>query len=269
DFVIFEKDRIGGLVRNAFHISNYPGFPEGLSGKEFADNLERQLRYMGIKVIFKRVERVSLVNEEKFQISYGSKVLISHFAVIATGTLPKKLENIKGIENVSDYLYYDVESLPQVFNKRVAIIGSGDIAFDYALSVVSRGAREVYLLIRGNYPKCNADLLSRVSIHPNIRIIFETHILSFDISHFNSEILIRFESSGNLNLLNCDIVLVAIGRVPDLTCLDSNVINSHLLNERIFMIGDVNPQNRRYLAFAVKDGLECALKIYERLKLGG
>ena len=30
--IVFEKDRIGGLLANANLVENYPGFPDGLSG---------------------------------------------------------------------------------------------------------------------------------------------------------------------------------------------------------------------------------------------
>ncbi|MFC1726893.1 FAD-dependent oxidoreductase, partial [candidate division KSB1 bacterium] len=30
--VVFEKNEIGGLLRNAGRIENYPGFPEGVTG---------------------------------------------------------------------------------------------------------------------------------------------------------------------------------------------------------------------------------------------
>ena len=41
--LIFEKDRIGGLLRNANRIENYPGFPEGISGIRFVERLEERV----------------------------------------------------------------------------------------------------------------------------------------------------------------------------------------------------------------------------------
>ncbi len=60
---VFEKDRIGGLIRQANLIENCPGFPEGITGPEMAQLLQRQLEKAGIEVIFEEVKHVELSGE--------------------------------------------------------------------------------------------------------------------------------------------------------------------------------------------------------------
>ena len=48
DFLLFEKDEIGGLARNANLIENYLGFPQGITGKRYIALLKKHLEHLEI-----------------------------------------------------------------------------------------------------------------------------------------------------------------------------------------------------------------------------
>ena len=51
DPLLFEKDDIGGLVKNAWRLDNFPGYPEGISGEELAKKLKVHLERFDIRYL--------------------------------------------------------------------------------------------------------------------------------------------------------------------------------------------------------------------------
>ena len=49
DPLIIEKEAIGGLIKNAWRIDNYPGFPDGISGMEMVGRLQAHLKRFDIR----------------------------------------------------------------------------------------------------------------------------------------------------------------------------------------------------------------------------
>jgi len=42
--ILFEKQQSGGLLRHAFLVENYPGFPHGITGTKLADLFTKHLQ---------------------------------------------------------------------------------------------------------------------------------------------------------------------------------------------------------------------------------
>ena len=51
-FVIFERNKSGGLLNNANYVDNYPGFPEGIKGSSLCALLDEQVKNNRIDIIF-------------------------------------------------------------------------------------------------------------------------------------------------------------------------------------------------------------------------
>lgn len=160
--VIFEKDEPGGLLKNAYLVENYPGFPSGIKGVKLVEHFIEHLHKMGVSITKSEVKHVSPY-DDKFLIETDKGYLISSTVIIATGTSPRKLEitGSKSIEGLR--LFYDPYSMSQVeigTKKRIVIIGGGDIAFDYALTFLSLGHKVT--IISRSEPTCLSILLKRV-----------------------------------------------------------------------------------------------------------
>ena len=55
EFILIERDNIGGLLRNANLVENYPGFPGGISGRELVRRFKKQVSEISVKVTFTEV----------------------------------------------------------------------------------------------------------------------------------------------------------------------------------------------------------------------
>ncbi|MCK4940615.1 NAD(P)/FAD-dependent oxidoreductase, partial [candidate division WOR-3 bacterium] len=149
--ILLEKDEIGGLLRNANLVENYPGFPEGITGPQLIKLFEKQLKNTMVKVHFEEVLELDYRNEVFF-VNTNQRVVTCHIVVIASGTKPRRLSDINMSKDSEDRIFYEIYALTQVAKEKIAIIGSGDIAFDYALNLSKKNG--VIILNKGQRVKC-------------------------------------------------------------------------------------------------------------------
>src|SRR5258706_2862300 len=57
--VLFERGVVGGLAAVTDWIDNYPGFPKGIAGLEYADLLREQAERFGAKIELGEVSRIT------------------------------------------------------------------------------------------------------------------------------------------------------------------------------------------------------------------
>ena len=126
---LLEKEEIGGLLRNANLVENYPGFPSGVPGPELVKLFKKQLENAQIKVYFEKVLELDYKNG-LFSIKTNQKKITCRIVVIASGTKPRKLSNLDLPTEIENHIFYEIYPLTQVTNKKIAIIGAGDAAFD-------------------------------------------------------------------------------------------------------------------------------------------
>lgn len=265
--LLFERASLGGLLRNANLVENYPGFPQGIAGVELVDLFVRQAQNLNIKATFEEISSVSykagIFRADTQCDCYHSKVM-----VIATGTKPLKFKNLVIPEELADRVYYEVYELLQIEGKRVAIVGSGDAAFDYALNLSKKN--QVIILNRGKQPKCLPLLWERSK---NVSsITYHKDILLCQLSQAPDDGLwLDCQSETGEIQFQADYLLGAIGREAQMDCLSPAFSQQEqALSQKgvLYMIGDVKNGIYRQTSIAVGEGVMAAMKIYRRLQEG-
>ena len=266
--LLFERSQVGGLLRNANLVENYPGFPRGISGLKLVSLFLRQARNLSIDVIYEEV--IDLVYKQRlYQARTALNNYASQFAVIATGTKPLQFTSLSAPDEVSDRIFYEVYGLLQVENRHIVIVGSGDAAFDYALNLGR--VNQITLLNRGQQPKCLPLLWERAQQLPNIKYKNETKIYQLSKDPRGGLLLDCHTPAGGIQL-QADYLVGAIGREPCLDCLSKPFLHqAQALQARgtFYMIGDVRNGIYRQTSIAVGEGVMTAMKIYRQLKESG
>jgi thioredoxin reductase (NADPH) len=268
--LVIEKDRIGGLLLNANLVENYPGFPEGISGKELVDLLKEQLDRWGVEVRRTEVDRV-LPTNDGFRIVTPEGDIESQAVILATGTKPKKA-GISGENRFEGQrLFYEIRDMPEENGRDYIIMGSGDAAFDYALNLSGK-ASKVDIVFRSSKPRCIKLLLERALNTDNI------------ILHPESEPKSLTEKDGRLHLTcqtpdeekeyDADYALIACGREPNLVDVEGSLDlsvrgeNCETKIPGIYVVGDVRRGDYRQMGIAVGDALQAAMSIADYLGRG-
>ncbi len=263
--LVYEKERIGGLLWNANLVENYLGFPDGISGPELVQLFIEQMNKYGIEVRDERV--VEIVSQGNlFNIITEKNATCARILVIASGTRPNQFPQDFIPPEVYSKVFYEVVTLLENKNGHVVIVGAGDAAFDYGLNLAKNN--HVTILNKDAEVKCLPLLLERCLASPAITYCKQTIITSISKSSGDDIELECTQPSGKINL-HTDFLLGALGRKPQLDFLPPALQPDALSlagQGRLFFVGDVKNGNFRQTAIAIGDGIQAAMKIYFRLK---
>ncbi len=235
--LLFERERIGGLVKNAWRIDNYPGYPDGISGPELVEKLEAHIKRFDIRYLISDIRYSNYINSQ-FILESPSEKYSCDCLVLASGTKAKQASG--------GNIYTEVYPLREVKNKSIEIAGAGDAAFDYAMSLSANN--KITIHNRGTDITCIPALLDIALKHPNITYV---------------------ENSNPT--FSSDYTIFATGREPDLTCLSADIKEKQQQLEQdglLYVIGDVKNGMLRQTSVATGDGIRAAMHIKDRLKSG-
>lgn len=266
DPVLLEKEAVGGLLRNAHWVENYPGFPEGISGMDLVRLFERQLERWDVPVHFEEVLEVTN-GEGLFRMKTSLRSMAAEFVVVATGTVPLSIPDLPIPDDTQDRIFYEVYPIRDIAGQKIAIIGAGDAAFDYALHL--SGKNEVVILNRGHRVTCLPLLWDRSRTDKNISIREGVSIQS--VAKADDKLSLTVQSEDKPKTVVVDYLLIAVGREPRLDCISGDVQASldRLMREgKIHLIGDVQNGRYRQTAISVGDGVKTAMRIYHTMRSG-
>jgi thioredoxin reductase (NADPH) len=260
---LIERGRVGGLLRQAHFVENYPGFPKGITGKALVRKFKLHLDHYGISIHTAQVTGLEY-RKDHFCLKLDGDEMEADTVVVATGTQPKKL--ISSDARINGAIHYDIQALLPLGKKRIAIIGGGDAAFDYALALSE--TNRVSMFFRRSGPSCLPLLYTRARSRDSIRLHggCEVH----GIQQIEGGFAVQCEKVRGPDTL-FDRVLCAIGRIPSTECLSRKLLRAFKNGKAIpnlHYIGDVRQENNRQVAIAVGDGIHAAMEIYERVKRG-
>lgn len=256
--VVFEKDKTGGLLPNARLVENYPGFPDGISGTQLSDLFRKQFEKSIHELRTETVMQLDLDGKE-FLVRTETETYRFDRVIIASGTVPKK----PGCHIDTDALactYHDISRIRDLSGKTVAIAGSGDAAFDYALSLCTKNT--VLILNRGEKTKCLDILFKEAVGSPNITYLENTNISG--IVKTQDGIRLQCVSGGSNIEIDADIMIFATGRDPCTNFISSEISGrtSELTGSGLlFFAGDVRNGILRQTAISVGDGIAAAMRI--------
>lgn len=269
--ILLEKDRVGGLLRNANLVENYPGFPHGIPGPKLVALFEKQMRRTGVEVTYDEVTSLDF-NGTRFLVHTKCNTYPASCIILATGTKPNPFP-FEIHAQAKDRVFSEVWPLRNVRGKQIVIVGAGDAAFDYALNLASRG-NTATILNRGTEVSCLPLLWERARATPAISYRDQITLQRIE-SDTSAGRLQLFTDDCSLITNHCslitDYLLFAIGREPQMDFLTEHVkLQAQRLVEdgKLYLVGDVHNGPFRQTAIAAGDGLRAAMQIYARLQEG-
>jgi thioredoxin reductase (NADPH) len=205
----------GGQLTTTGVIENFPGFPNGIQGPQFAQAVEEQARRFGAEFLFDIVSRVDLARPP-FGLFSEEKEYRARALIVSTGSSPRRLGLPAERELAGRGLSYCATCDGRFFQgKQVAVVGGGDSAAEEALYLARLAAR-VYLVHRRDRLRAGPVLEQRVLENPKIEPRWNCVVEDLKCGAAGLEqAVLRDTRGGERREIDVQGVFVAIGHVPN------------------------------------------------------
>jgi thioredoxin reductase (NADPH) len=267
---LFEKGMLGGAPLNTEQIENYPGFPDGVSGKDLMTRMADQAKRLELEIKeFSQIESVEYKNGIFFTRTYNEEYT-SLSLIVALGTEPAKL-GIPGEDTlIGRGISYCATCDGMFFrNMEVAVIGGGDAALEEALSLANLASR-VYIIHRRHELRAQQILQERARKNERITFLLNKSPIEINGKDQVESITMKDVSTGEETELPISGVFFYVGSRPSTAFLGDLVERDHAgfivadenLAARIaglFVAGDVRVKSLRQITTAVGDGALAAV----------
>lgn len=276
--LVIEKAALGGQAAITERLDNFPGFPDGISGAEFADRLSRQAERFGVELL-KAQEVVGIRAEGESRYvktadgnEYGARALL-----IATGSKYRRL-NVPG---EADFIGAGIHFCatcdgPFYKNKAVAVVGGGNSAGEESL-FLARFVDEVTILVRGESLAASKVVIDNLATHPKIHVLTGVEVQSFEGNGKLSTMTIKNRKTGAVETMRPAGVFVFIGLQPNSGWLPADIqrdeagfvvtgVNLESSLPGVFAAGDVRRGSTKQAASAAGEGATAALMIRDYLR---
>ncbi|MBX6335011.1 FAD-dependent oxidoreductase, partial [Candidatus Saccharibacteria bacterium] len=283
DTVLLEKGVVGGMAAITDWIDNYPGFPKGVAGLEYADNLRAQAERFGAQIEYGEVTEI--IDEGKYKrikTAEGTDWL-AKAVLIATGTDYKKI----GVPGEQEYYARGVHycaTCDGAFyrDKRLVVVGGGNSAVQETI-FLTRFASHIDLLVRSTI-KASEVLQHELEKHTD-KVTVHLGVTTDEIVGEEQDgikkvtkVIGTDKATGKKVEFPTDGVFVFVGLKPNTAFLQGSAIELDELgmvksDERletsmpgVFVSGDVRSGATMQIATAVGEGAKAALSIREYLE---
>jgi thioredoxin reductase (NADPH) len=268
--VLLEAMIPSGQAYMTERIENYPGFPDGIAGRELIERFTQQATRFGLEIQqFTAVDKMDVAGE-KMIVHAGEKRFSASALIIATGArwnalgLPGEEEFIgKGISYCAtcDGAFFK--------DQEVAVVGGGDTALEDAL-YLSRLASKVYVIHRRDQLRAQKILQHKAAEAPQIAFVWNTVVKEIRGKEVVTTLLLEDLKQATQRELAVSGVFIAVGQRPN-TDLCRGLVEldeqGYIITDQdcatsvagIFAAGDCRKKGLRQVTTAVGDGALAAV----------
>jgi thioredoxin reductase (NADPH) len=254
-------------------LDNFPGFPEGVSGAEFADRLRRQAERFGVEILAAQEVTGLAVDGEYRSVRTADGGEYRAWAVLlAPGSTYRRL----GIPGEEDFIGAGVHFCatcdgPFYRDRDVLVIGGGNSAAEESI-FLARFARRVTIATRGDRLSASKVVTQKLAESARIDILTGVTPAAFTGADRLGGVTLRETATGQTRELAPAGVFVFIGLMPN-TALVRGLVE---LDERgfivtgptletsvpgVFAAGDCRAGSTKQAASAAGEGAAVALAI--------
>ena len=243
DTLIIERGGVGGQAGSTERIDNYPGFAQGITGADLADNMREQAERFGVEFLVAQTVAcvypgpdsagVRTVTTDTGQ-QYRAPALL-----LTPGTRYRRL-NVPGED---DFIGAGVHFCatcdgPFYAGKETLVVGGGNSGVEEGL-FLTRFASRVTVLEVGDRLRASQVLQDKAAAHPQMDIRLNTTVREFRGNGKLDSVLVEDVRTGEQDVLRPAGVFVFIGLDPN-TAFLSDVVE---LDQRGFIVTGSGPDS--------------------------
>lgn len=176
--LLLEANFYGGQILQTPLIENYPALAN-VSGESFSNNLYMQLKELGLKITYQKVEKISFdEGKQVYQARTQKQEYIGRTIILATGTSNRKLSLPREEQLIGKGVAFCATCDGALYrNEPVAVVGGGNSAVLSALHLAEL-CSDVFLVHRREKLRAEDLLIKKIKKYQNIHIIYNNEVVS-------------------------------------------------------------------------------------------
>ncbi len=232
--LVISGNQLGGQVSITYEVENYPGFPEGSTGPELVERMQKQAERFGARLLIDEVVEVDFRRPSPFRLKTHGVEFEAKSVVVATGALPRKL-GVPGEEALIGRGVSFCATCDGFFfrGKEVIVVGGGDSALEEGL-FLTRFARAVRVVHRRNELRAGETLKKRALANDKMSFVWDSVVEEIRGDGKVQSVLLRNVKTRETQELATDGVFVYIGHIPNSDLFRGQVE----MDERGYLIAD-------------------------------
>lgn len=268
---------LGGQLLWASEIENYPGF-KNIQSFELIEKMKQQTLDAGVEIKSDEVKKIKKNADKTFSIFTNRETFQAKTVIISMGLSPRRLA-IPGEEefNGKGVSYCANCDGPFYKQKTVAVVGGGNSAFD-AAEIMSKIAKQVYLIHRSDKFKAFDTLVTEVTNRENIKMITNAQLKLITGENKVEKIKYLDKQDNQEKEILVDGVFVEIGHIAN-TDLVADLVDrdegSQIIAEAnmatktpgLFAAGDVVSGEFKQITIANGQATTAALSAYQYIQM--
>jgi len=272
EVLVVERGGIGGQAGITELLDNFPGFPEGVTGAEFADRLRQQAEKFGVEILAAQEVTKIAVDGTYRTVTTGDGREYAAFALLLTlGSTYRRL----GIEGEDDLIGAGVHfcaTCDGAFyrGKKLAVIGGGNSAGEESI-FLTRFASDVTIITRDPALSASKVVVQKVEENPQIKVVTGVNPTAY-ATEDGKVVGVVVDRDGTSETIPAEGVFVFIGLSPN-NDLAKNLVEvdatgfivsdpgMQTSQPGIFVAGDVRSGSTKQAASAAGEGAAAALAI--------
>jgi thioredoxin reductase (NADPH) len=204
---------LGGQIATTTDVENFPGFPEGLTGPQLTELMQKQAERFGARLEFDSIVSIDL-KQLPFRLKGDNAEYEAKSVIIATGASPRKLGVPGEKELVGRGVSYCATCDGFFFrNKELIVVGGGDSALQEGL-FLTKFATKVQIVHRRDSLRAGPVLEERAQKNDKVSFIWNSVITEIQGDGAVKAARIKNVQTGEESIKPVDGVFVYVGHIP-------------------------------------------------------
>jgi thioredoxin reductase (NADPH) len=271
--LVIERAGIGGQAGVTERLDNFPGFPEGVTGADFAGRLRQQAERFGVELLAAQAVESLVVDGEYRGVRTGDGTEYRSFAVLlALGSTYRRL----GVPGEEDFIGAGVHfcaTCDGAFyrDRKILVVGGGNSAGEESL-FLTRFSADVTIATQGDGLTASRVVQDKVAESSALTVLPHTTVSAFLGDTSLSEVVLKDTSTGDERTEKYDGVFVFIGLTPNTEIAAGQLeldaggflvtdVGMQTSQPGVFAAGDVRSTSTKQAASAAGEGAAAALGI--------
>ena len=262
---------IGGQISITAEVENYIGFPEGTTGPELVERMQKHAEHFGARFVFDEVTEVDFTKGSPFYVKTHGEEYMADTVIITAGASARLLDVPGEKEYTGKGVSYCATCDGFFFRgKDVVVVGGGDSALEEGI-FLTKFANEVKIIHRRDELRAGTFLQERARHNPKISFVWDTVVEEIKGNGAVDTISLRNRKTDESSEMEVDGVFVFIGHYPNSQFLvgqveldeQNFVLTDELMRtsvDGIFAAGEIQDPIYKQIATSVGQGTAAAMQ---------